>query len=330
MDRALDSEEKVKVRTARADFFKIHKRKEPSPQNSLSTPSTRPLSSSTSKRLKTPAMVSSKSSSTPLIIAFYDPEIRAADAHGRTQDQILSWNDSQLERCHNYIQMLFPLPEGSPFNWEAPVIDREVMIAFRSRDELRDGLRKSFERILEFYGFTTSTTPVAEENDDKEDGTDRKSMSTETEEDTAPQSTSDVDPPPTITHAAAPTDTNTTSPDSPSSTTSVSAPKHVPTPYHITRGPNFPRNSRNWAIRSDHNHLRITRILRCLRVLGLQTESDAFFAALKRVFEDPEIRISETSMRFWRRAVERPLCVAPDGEVCGWLKKWEEERETDD
>jgi hypothetical protein len=74
----------------------------------------------------------------------------------------------------------------------------------------------------------------------------------------------------------------------------------------------------------DHNHLRITRILRCLRVLGLQAECDAFFAALCGVYADPEIRIAKTSLEYWTRAVEAPLHVAPDGEKVGWLKEFGE------
>jgi len=53
-----------------------------------------------------------------LIIRFYDPDVRAKDALGRQLDEILAWPDSRLEASHNYIQMLFPLPEGSPYNSE--------------------------------------------------------------------------------------------------------------------------------------------------------------------------------------------------------------------
>ena len=75
----------------------------------------------------------------------------------------------------------------------------------------------------------------------------------------------------------------------------------------------------------DHNHLRITRILRCLRVLGLEKQSEEFYKALREVFNDPKIRIGERSMVFWTRAVREPLYIAPDGKVCKWLKKWYEE-----
>ena len=66
--------------------------------------------------------------------------------------------------------------------------------------------------------------------------------------------------------------------------------------------------------RSDHNHLRITRILRSLRVLGLEAEAKAFYDALTEVFDASKGHIGQKSMMFWTRAVSRPLHLAPDVE----------------
>jgi hypothetical protein len=41
----------------------------------------------------------------------------------------------------------------------------------------------------------------------------------------------------------------------------------------VTRAPNFAAKAAGWLSPGDHNHLRITRILRCLTVLGLETET---------------------------------------------------------
>ncbi|KAF2123451.1 hypothetical protein P153DRAFT_352101 [Dothidotthia symphoricarpi CBS 119687] len=244
-------------------------------------------SMSTTKRLKLPNMRPTKpatqSPSTPLIIRFYDPTTRAKDSHGRTQSQILAWPNNELEACHNYIQILFPLPEGSPFNFAAPVIDREVMLAFRARGELRSGLKRSFERMLGFYGFMLEGGGEETEIEVEKPDQDRTNDEPET-----------------------------------------TVPDKETTPYSIVRAPHWPRASRNWARRVDHNHLRITRILRCLRVLGLEEECVAFFAALQDVYDDPGIQISERSMMYWGRAVMRPLFVAPDDEEIAWLRVWEE------
>lgn len=270
-----------------------------------------------------PSKASSSATNIPLIIRFYDPETpadQAKDAHDRTLEQILSWSDVQLERCHNYIQMLFPLPEGSLFNWEAPVITPEVLIAFRSRKELRDSLRRSFERMLNFYGFVAYAK--AEEDEKPEGGQDA-----EVEGDAGTEATSD--------NTASAIDESKDERESSTWQNPADAPsasnqqtQHDSSiDYSVIRGPNWPEASRNWAVYFDHNHLRITRILRCLRVLGLETESDAFFVALRGVFEDPNININQRSMMYWHRAVARPLYIAPDDDRCAWLKKWEDEQE---
>lgn len=78
----------------------------------------------------------------------------AGDYKGRKLVDILDWTDDQLESSHDYIQTLFPLPEASGVNWNAPIIDREVFETFRSaeNEQLRGMLKMAFERILKFYG----------------------------------------------------------------------------------------------------------------------------------------------------------------------------------
>ncbi|EUC45631.1 hypothetical protein COCMIDRAFT_94930 [Bipolaris oryzae ATCC 44560] len=250
-----------------------------------------------------------------LIVRFYDPDIKAKDAKNRTLEEILSWPDSQLESSHNYIQMLFPLPEGSMFNWDAPVIDLAVMQAFRSRSELRHQLRRSFERMLKFYGFRVSMKP---ENEGDEKG----AVSEATQADANTDSPTNAD---TSGSRAKATSSESIFPPGTHKNGSVSNPP----PYHIIRTSSWRRQFQNWAGLFDHNHLRLTRILRCLRVLGLQKECDAFFKALEHAFHNPETRISEKSMGFWRLAVTRPLQWAPDGQKCKWLEAWEQEQENE-
>jgi hypothetical protein len=113
----------------------------------------------------------------------------------------------------------------------------------------------------------------------------------------------------------------------PGSHTNVSV--SAPQPYHIIRCPRWSKASRRWTNKFDHNHLRISRILRCLRILGLQRECTAFFRALERVYNDendPSINIGEPTMGYWRAAVTQPLSIAPDGSECAWLKRWEAEQ----
>lgn len=79
----------------------------------------------------------------------------------------------------------------------------------------------------------------------------------------------------------------------------------------VVKGANYEKNSKNWDSRFDHNHLRITRIIRCLRVLGLEEEALAFYKAL----EENTTQASDRSREFWRRAAERDLNLKPDLET---------------
>ncbi len=101
----------------------------------------------------------------------------------------------------------------------------------------------------------------------------------------------------------------------------------------IVRGVNFETASRKWVTRFDHNHLRITRIIRSLRVLGLEAEARGFFEALKEVWERSGV-IGRRSLVFWTRAAERPLFLAPedeDGTMGGvdFLREFEAKRESE-
>jgi len=63
----------------------------------------------TTKTAKTPTS-SSKISNSPLpVVVFF---AGGKDDEGRTLDEMLSWSDLKLERLHDYIQWMFPLPEN--------------------------------------------------------------------------------------------------------------------------------------------------------------------------------------------------------------------------
>lgn len=49
------------------------------------------------------------------IVAFYRQHAPEPDGQGRKLDTIWAWPDSKLETCHNFIQVLFPLPESSRY-----------------------------------------------------------------------------------------------------------------------------------------------------------------------------------------------------------------------
>lgn len=163
------------------------------------------------------------------LIDFYHGE--GTDAEGRRLDEILAWDDDALEEVHDFIQWLFPLPEPSRFNPDAPLLGAEDVAAFRQDPALRANLRRSFERILPFLGLTETAEG------------------------------------------------------------------------EVVKGPNFAARAPEVWARPNHNWLRITRILRSLRLLGLEAESRALYRRLEDFHTRREFPIGADTFRYWAGAV---------------------------
>ena len=174
------------------------------------------------------------------IIGFYSGE--KPDHRGRYLHGIQQWPDDQLEAVHDFIQWLFPLPEPSAFSAAAPILTRESIQEFRTRPELRQKLRVSFLRMLDFYGLEARSGEQ----------------------------------------------------------------------ITVTRAANFAAKATVWLSPGNHNHLRITRILRCLTLLGLRAEARAFFECLSEIYENeqsqPQSAITTETILYWRRAVGDAGC----------------------
>ena len=76
------------------------------------------------------------------------------DTEGRSLAEILSWTDDELEIVHDYIQWLFPLPEPSQFNPDAPLLTDDDIATFNAEKVLHGNLLQSFERIIRFLGLS--------------------------------------------------------------------------------------------------------------------------------------------------------------------------------
>src|SRR5215471_1508362 len=76
----------------------------------------------------------------------------ATDSEGRWLRDLWQWNDDELEVVHDFIQWMFPLPEPSQFNPDAPLLTEEDIGAFRTDKMLRLHLQQSFGRIISFLG----------------------------------------------------------------------------------------------------------------------------------------------------------------------------------
>ena len=72
----------------------------------------------------------------------------------------------------------------------------------------------------------------------------------------------------------------------------------------IVRSAAFGERSRNWLTPFNHNFLRLTRILKSLRLLGLGGRAKQLFACLEEVYSGYSAVIGDPTMSFWRRAIE--------------------------
>ena len=84
------------------------------------------------------------------LVAFYRGDGR--DHRGRLLSHIHQYAFDDLERHHDYIQWLFPLPEPSGVNASAPLLTEEDIAAFQREESLRHALQRSFHLMLQFYG----------------------------------------------------------------------------------------------------------------------------------------------------------------------------------
>ena len=75
----------------------------------------------------------------------------------------------------------------------------------------------------------------------------------------------------------------------------------------VTPASNFAARADNWLWPGNHNHLRITRILKCCALLGLRDEARAFLNCLEGIYAEERRKdqpgITPTSLQYWRAAL---------------------------
>lgn len=76
------------------------------------------------------------------------------DSLGRPIDQFLAYNHFWLEHDHKYIQVLFPIDQGTKFNRHAPLVTPEDRAQFAHDPRLPTAHLKALDLMLEFWGLT--------------------------------------------------------------------------------------------------------------------------------------------------------------------------------
>jgi hypothetical protein len=174
-----------------------------------------------------------------------------------TLEEMLGWGYDELENKHDYIQILFPIPELSHIIPTAPRIDTQMLVAFKANETLRNSLRRSFERMLWFYGFKVEYPE----------------------------------------------------PGLPAVKFSHLFGYSRLILGQFSKGDNYSdRASDSWNTRYDHNHKRISRIIRCLRLLGLPEEAEGFY----NILIENNTRVFPDTVAIWKRATRRSLNIPPN------------------
>ena len=88
--------------------------------------------------------------------AFYDNQVtNMGDEIAAKVDEMHQWygDYEKLERQHDYIQFLFPLMDPSLFNPKIQLLQRHEVRKIRRDKAASLRVRKSFEMMLDFFGF---------------------------------------------------------------------------------------------------------------------------------------------------------------------------------
>ncbi|KAK0931511.1 hypothetical protein LTR29_016400 [Friedmanniomyces endolithicus] len=200
------------------------------------------------------------------ILAFYDSDYKAPfdpEDPETTFEQVMLWTDTELENRHDYIQHLFPIPEVSGANPNAPVLTEEVRDAFIADPELQENMRCAWLMMMAFFGWELATEEMAED-------------------------------------------------------------LRVRVGYPVPRRNFRDLAEQSWLQHSNHNQLRITRIIRSMRILGLYEEAQMMTSALMDADEAAQNVVNAETLKIWFDTSIRPVCYPPtfqkdDVPVCDWL-----------
>lgn len=71
----------------------------------------------------------------------------------------------------------------------------------------------------------------------------------------------------------------------------------------ISRSDVYSERKQEWINLGNHNYLRLTRILTCLKLLGLENYAEALFECLEKIYKEESRRIGSETFNYWKNAV---------------------------
>lgn len=83
---------------------------------------------------------------------------------GRFFSDIMRFSDRNLERCHDYIQWIFPLREASLFNFVVPVLTPEVEKQIKDSSDAIANFLNGLDKLLDYYNRTSKWAVMHDHN----------------------------------------------------------------------------------------------------------------------------------------------------------------------
>jgi hypothetical protein len=71
----------------------------------------------------------------------------------------------------------------------------------------------------------------------------------------------------------------------------------------IVKGDDFKERVKNWITPKNHNFLRLTRMIRSTKLLGLDAWANALYSCLCSIYEEYGNIIGSTTKKFWDEAI---------------------------
>lgn len=69
----------------------------------------------------------------------------------------------------------------------------------------------------------------------------------------------------------------------------------------VVQTKSFKTKKNNWLKAGDHNHLRISRIIRSMKLFGFEAEAQAFYVRLLKINKAYPGKVSPSSLKFWKQ-----------------------------